>query len=202
MYSAHEIEDYYSLLGLSDDATQEEIKRAYRTRARASHPDFGGSAETMRLLNEAYEILTDAEKRNAYDVKRYVTLKLQVKPLTTQFYSLDEIPERLLFRKYLRSLLGRAIGSFLIGFLCFAEYAEDGFFMTKVIYPWLLFGFGCLSFILGALLLFAAHRMTQSWITKKLIHSESAYIVRAYKFVFGASIIVFVVLVIAQPHIR
>lgn len=60
---------HYTVLGVSDLATPEEIKRAYRARARASHPDSAGSpdANMFALVTGAYEVLRDPDKRAAYD---------------------------------------------------------------------------------------------------------------------------------------
>ncbi len=65
-----EYKDYYKIMGLPRNASQDEIKRAYRKLARKYHPDVSkeANAETkFKELGEAYEVLKDAEKRSAYD---------------------------------------------------------------------------------------------------------------------------------------
>jgi len=63
--------DYYNILGVSKDASQDEIKRAYRKLARKHHPDTAKDKEhaedKFKELNEAYEVLSDPEKRKKYD---------------------------------------------------------------------------------------------------------------------------------------
>jgi curved DNA-binding protein CbpA len=63
------LDNYYSLLGVSENASLEEIKRAFREHAKKLHPDIAGSAaeEMMRKLLNAYEILTDTARRYEYD---------------------------------------------------------------------------------------------------------------------------------------
>jgi curved DNA-binding protein len=65
-----EFKDYYEVMGIKRDATQDEIKRAYRKRARKYHPDVSKQAnaeERFKEVGEAYEVLKDPEKRTAYD---------------------------------------------------------------------------------------------------------------------------------------
>ncbi len=63
--------NYYDILGVDEDASQEEIKRAYRKLAREYHPDFNPddeeSEEKFKEMKEAYEVLSDPEKRKRYD---------------------------------------------------------------------------------------------------------------------------------------
>lgn len=59
--------DYYELLGVHRDASPSEIRSAYRSLAKAMHPDSGGTAGAFRLLHEAYETLTDPARRDSYD---------------------------------------------------------------------------------------------------------------------------------------
>src|SRR5437016_3613799 len=64
-------QDYYQALGVTREAGQEEIRKAYRRLARQYHPDVnGGNAEAterFKQINQAYEVLSDPEKRARYD---------------------------------------------------------------------------------------------------------------------------------------
>jgi curved DNA-binding protein len=65
-----EYKDYYHILGVAKDASQDDIKRAYRKLARKYHPDVSKEADAevrFKELGEAYEVLKDPEKRQAYD---------------------------------------------------------------------------------------------------------------------------------------
>jgi len=65
-----EYKDYYKVLGVDRDASEQEIKRAYRKLARKFHPDVNeeeGAEERFKEINEAYQVLGDPEKRSKYD---------------------------------------------------------------------------------------------------------------------------------------
>jgi len=59
--------NYYDILGVKKDASTDDIKKAFRRLARKHHPDAGGDEEKFKELNEAYEVLSDTEKRAQYD---------------------------------------------------------------------------------------------------------------------------------------
>ncbi|MDH7499901.1 MAG: DnaJ domain-containing protein, partial [candidate division NC10 bacterium] len=68
--------DYYEVLGIGREATQDQIKRAYRRLAQKYHPDKNPgdaeSGERFKEINEAYSVLSDPEKRSTYDRYGYL----------------------------------------------------------------------------------------------------------------------------------
>lgn len=66
------MKDYYAILGVGHDASQDELKRAYRNLARRYHPDANkddpAAEEKIKEINEAYEVLSDPDKRARYDM--------------------------------------------------------------------------------------------------------------------------------------
>lgn len=68
------VEDYYAILNIEDDATQDEVKRAYRRMAKTLHPDLNkddpdGASNRFNKVKEAYEILSNPLKREKYDLE-------------------------------------------------------------------------------------------------------------------------------------
>lgn len=60
--------DYYSTLGINRNASQDEIKKAYRKMAMEHHPDRGGDEKKFKQISEAYEILSDPQKKQMVDM--------------------------------------------------------------------------------------------------------------------------------------
>jgi len=63
-------ETHYSTLGVAEDATQDEIKKAYRKLAKENHPDKGGDEEVFKKISAAYDAIGDENKRQEYDIQR------------------------------------------------------------------------------------------------------------------------------------
>ena len=61
------MKDYYAILGVQRSASEDEIKKAFRKLAMQHHPDRGGDQARFQDINEAYNVLSDAEKRRDYD---------------------------------------------------------------------------------------------------------------------------------------
>ena len=64
------MEDYYKVLGVSENSSGDEIKKAFRKLSLKHHPDRGGDSNVFKKINEAYQTLGDAEKREMYKMRR------------------------------------------------------------------------------------------------------------------------------------
>ena len=75
--------DYYKILGIERDATAEQIRQAYRAKAKLYHPDINNSpnANTLfQLINEAYQVLVNTDKKKWYDFKLKYPSTTSMKP--------------------------------------------------------------------------------------------------------------------------
>ena len=61
--------DYYQILGVNQQSTQEEIKKAFRKLSFQHHPDKGGDENKFKQINEAYSVLSDEQKKIQYDTR-------------------------------------------------------------------------------------------------------------------------------------
>jgi DnaJ-class molecular chaperone len=59
--------DYYSILGINKNASEQDIRKAYKKLSMKHHPDRGGNEEQFKKINEAYSTLKDPQRRSAYD---------------------------------------------------------------------------------------------------------------------------------------
>ena len=59
--------DYYELLGVTKSSSDKELKSAFKNKAMQYHPDKGGDPEKFKQINEAYQVLSDTQKRQMYD---------------------------------------------------------------------------------------------------------------------------------------
>ena len=82
-------DDLYQVLGVSRDASEHDIKKAFKKLAMKYHPDRGGDAEMFKKINEAYAVLSNPEKRAAYD--RFGTVDMS----NMQMPNMDELFENL-----------------------------------------------------------------------------------------------------------
>lgn len=63
-------ENFYQILGVSENATSEDIKKSYRKLAKENHPDAGGNEDVFKKISVAYDTLGDEDKRRQYDQQR------------------------------------------------------------------------------------------------------------------------------------
>jgi curved DNA-binding protein CbpA len=135
--------DYYKILGISQNATPEQIRQAYRTKAKMYHPDINKNPDAkilFQLLNEAYQILMNPEKKRWYDFKLKYPSTTGMKPQPDKkrpstyesYYKAytryqQEEQEEKEYGKYRKTLLDNFLFYFLVvsGFLAILFSAID-----------------------------------------------------------------------------
>ena len=116
--------DYYEVLGLSKEASKEEVEKAYRKLALKYHPDRNpddkGSAEKFREVTEAYEVLSDPDKREQYDQYGFAMEEEGAPQYHMHHMDLDEA-----LRMFMNSFGGGGLGSFFGGRDPFGDPFEE-----------------------------------------------------------------------------
>jgi molecular chaperone DnaJ len=75
-------QDYYLILGIASDASQTDIKDAYRRLAKTYHPDhYKGNSRPFQDIQEAYDVLSDPDRRKDHDVQMQSARPVQRKPV-------------------------------------------------------------------------------------------------------------------------
>lgn len=99
--------DYYEVMQISPNAELDTIQRVYRLLAQRFHPDnqVTGDAERFRLLTEAYQVLSDAEKRVSYDLNRPQRLEERSRLLSEAVRAATDVEAEQLLRLTVLELL-------------------------------------------------------------------------------------------------
>jgi hypothetical protein len=90
--------DHYATLGAGRDEARAEIERRYKRLARLHHPDRGGDEEEMKVINEAWRVLGDADARRDYDARhtrRVSTTYVAYRPVSSPGAQADPISGRI-----------------------------------------------------------------------------------------------------------
>ena len=184
---------YQSILGVGNDASEDEIRRAYRIKARQLHPDLGGSSDEMKLLNEAYETLVGLAGRKADAQEESARGWMQGLPLESVDGDLARTP---LARSAseMRWLIGRSVCCFLLGLVCFAESGNE-LLIPLAPYAWLIRGLALFFLVQGAAMLYKAHRINP--LRSEVVSPESTQI-GTYRSVFLISVCALIMLVIVS----
>ena len=186
-------EAYRSILGVGRDAGAEEIKRAYRLKARLLHPDVGGSADQMKQLNEAREALTGLVDLTVHFNRPSVPLRSSSTDSARSDSATAAQPANMQ-----RWLIIRAVVSVLLGLVCFAESGNE-FLMAHTVYTWLVLGLAAVFLVQGASMLYTVYEMNQ--LRTEVVWLERAHI-RTYRSLFLTSLCVLAILVIVSGFLH
>jgi curved DNA-binding protein CbpA len=93
------MKNYYEILGVAEDASLDDIKKAYRKLANKHHPDKGGDEAQFKEVNEANSVLSDLAQRRQYDLKRShganseeMSIEEMLSRMRGQFHQFQEVP--------------------------------------------------------------------------------------------------------------
>ena len=95
--------DYYKVLDISPNASADEIKKAYRQKAKQYHPDVSSevnASEKMKQVNSAYDVLSDPQQKQAYDFRRQNPHMQQTGYTNTQYHTFDDAMFEEIFRQF------------------------------------------------------------------------------------------------------
>ena len=118
--------DYYQILGVTEDANQQEIKKAYRQKALELHPDVNPSPEAIAVfqeVKEAYEVLGDAEARVHYDSGTVIiNFEDFEAPAPRQYYQAEPQPEPTNFALYTKQSTRLCALALIFGLTFFFDF--------------------------------------------------------------------------------
>jgi DnaJ-class molecular chaperone len=83
--------DYYKILGVTENASQDDIKKAYKKLAMKNHPDRGGDTKKFQEISQAYDTLSDDQKRAQYNAQRNGNPFINVRSGTNGFQDINDL---------------------------------------------------------------------------------------------------------------
>jgi DnaJ-class molecular chaperone len=83
--------DYYKILGVNENASQDDIKKAYKKLAMKNHPDRGGDTQKFQEISQAYDTLSDDQKRAQYNAQRNGNPFINVRSGSNGFQDINDL---------------------------------------------------------------------------------------------------------------
>jgi curved DNA-binding protein len=94
--------DYYKILNISENASKDEIKTAYRKLASKNHPDRGGDTAIFQTIQQAYDVLSDDNKRTEYDASRHGVFTGHGRPSMEDIFNSFGFDQNNIFQEFMR----------------------------------------------------------------------------------------------------